>query len=451
MSSHTPAPPVTVEPPNRSRDSSQNSPQLRRSQRTRNPPRSRENRNYTDPEELRRIVQSLEEQAAETERVRQLERAESDRIHSQEISELRKTLTQFMDSVSSQIKPRPEEHEPPRPSIEHSETSPLSESEHQRMSHPVTVRYVSESPRPRKTQLTEKLVPLDDGTSPTFRQWEASIRDRLEVNADYYSTERSKKALVWGTTINLAREYLEPEYLSGSDGFQTAEDMIQLLASLFLTGNEVALARDQFHHLTMETTESFTEFKARFLSKAIRGKVYKSEWPFYLWNKITPFLRNATLSVKMQWDNDFQKMTTHLTSVDIERQRCRQLNPSSITPNPIASTKKFAVRSSTFSSGNATYKGQNTTRNPPAKPQSVVLYKSPGIIDRTTPAPTKSRETPETDRACYKCGKLGHFKDQCPLNLSIQELAEADSIREDDESDEFQPASEVFQEENVEA
>jgi hypothetical protein len=440
-----------MEPPSRPRDSSQNSSQSRRSQRIRNPPRSRETRNYTDPEELRRIVQSLEERAAETERVRQLERTESDRIHSLEISELRKTLTQFMDSVSSQIRPRPGEQEPPRPSIEHSETSPLPESEHQRMSHPVTVRYVSESPRPRKTQLTEKLVPLDDGTSPTFRQWEASIRDRLEVNADYYSTERSRKALVWGTTINLAREYLEPEYLSGSEGFQTAEDMIQLLSSLFLTGNEVALARDQFHHLNMGITESFTEFKARFLSKAIRGKVYKSEWPFYLWNKITPFLRNATLSVKMQWDNDFQKMITHLTSVDIERQRCRQLNSSSITPNPVLSTKRIASSSSTFAAGNANYKGPNTSRNPSAKSQSVVLYKSPGITDRTTPAPTKPRETPETDRSCYKCGKIGHFKDQCSLNPSIQEIAEADPTQEDDELEEFQQASEVFQEENVEA
>ena len=48
----------------------------------------------------------------------------------------------------------------------------------------------------RKTQLTEKITPLDDGQAPTFRQWKASILDRLEVNSDHYPTRRSRLALV---------------------------------------------------------------------------------------------------------------------------------------------------------------------------------------------------------------------------------------------------------------
>ena len=63
---------------------------------------------------------------------------------------------------------------------------------------------------PRKTVLTEKITPLDEGQAPTFKQWKASIMDRLEVNADHYPTERSRQALVWGTTSGKARDYLEP-------------------------------------------------------------------------------------------------------------------------------------------------------------------------------------------------------------------------------------------------
>jgi hypothetical protein len=48
----------------------------------------------------------------------------------------------------------------------------------------------------RKTQLTEKITPLDDGINPTYQQWRASVRDRLTVNHDHYSDHYSRKALI---------------------------------------------------------------------------------------------------------------------------------------------------------------------------------------------------------------------------------------------------------------
>ncbi|KAL6170079.1 hypothetical protein ACJQWK_03072 [Exserohilum turcicum] len=41
----------------------------------------------------------------------------------------------------------------------------------------------------------------------------------------------------------------------------------------------------------MKDRELFPEFKARFISLAIKGHVSELEWPFYLWQKISPALR----------------------------------------------------------------------------------------------------------------------------------------------------------------
>jgi hypothetical protein len=130
-----------------------------------------------------------------------------------------------------------------------------------------------------RSEKTPTIEELSDGHDPTFKQWQASIQDRLSINSDHYRTERERMALVWGHTSGLAKEYLEPRYLSDTDTdrFNTAETMIELLKSYFITGNEIAESRWNFDRLYMGEDESFASFKARFLSAAVKGQVPKSE------------------------------------------------------------------------------------------------------------------------------------------------------------------------------
>jgi hypothetical protein len=127
-------------------------------------------------------------------------------------------------------------------------------------------------------------------------------------------------ALVWGHTSGLAKEYLEPRYLSDTDTdrFNTAETMIELLKSYFITGNEIAESRWNFDRLYMGEDESFASFKARFLSAAVKGQVPKSEWFHYLWTKISPTLRVQNIGFKQQWKNSFDDMVAHLTAYNME-------------------------------------------------------------------------------------------------------------------------------------
>ena len=95
--------------------------------------------------------------------------------------------------------------------------------------------------------------------------------------------------------------------------------MITLLKSYFISGNEEEENRTAFDKLMMNSTETFPTFKARFLSAAIKGKVARTEWYFYLWQKITPQLRMPNLSSKRWWNNSFDEMVAHLTAYDMER------------------------------------------------------------------------------------------------------------------------------------
>ncbi|OAF60040.1 hypothetical protein VC83_03122 [Pseudogymnoascus destructans] len=149
---------------------------------------------------------------------------------------------------------------------------------------PSIPRMYSEDPpnRYKKSTISEKITPLSDGIEHTFMQWSASIRDRLVVNEDHYPTDVSRRALIWGTTTGLAKKYLEPQYLSATHGFRSADEMMDLLGSYYLTGNETEQARNLFDDLQMgekgHTNETFSEFKARFQSAAITGQVTESEW-----------------------------------------------------------------------------------------------------------------------------------------------------------------------------
>jgi hypothetical protein len=310
-------------------------------------------------------------------------------------------------------------------------------------------RNASDSPqiysRPRKTELTEKIKALDDGTEPTFRQWKASIRDRLIINADHYDTEYSRKALVWGTTIGMAKGYIEERYLSDDHPFPTSDEMIKVLAYYFTTGNEAEVARNRFEDVKMNEKnhagETFPEFKARFQSSAIKGQVSESEWFSYMWNKLTPAMRSGSAILKKQWKGDYYLMVEDLTFYDAERRRNAELNPSSFQKPE--SSRRTTIPSPTSKPTFQPRVGYSSVRPTPGAASPYVRKSD----KPTTTQPERLRSAPPTGN-CYQCGKPGHFKDQCPLNPSVKRIDGDDSETEEifEESMETQEM-----EENVEA
>ncbi|ELR03023.1 hypothetical protein GMDG_05874 [Pseudogymnoascus destructans 20631-21] len=273
--------------------------------------------------------------------------------------------------------------------------------------------------RYKKSTISEKILPLSDGVEHTFLQWSASIRDQLVVNEDHYLTNVLRRALIWGTTTGLAKTYLEPQYMSATHWFRSAEEMMDLRGSYYLTGNEAEQARNLFDDLQMgekgHASETFPEFKARFQSAAITGQVSLSEWFQYMWNKLTPQFRSHVAIIKNQWNGEYQTMVRELTAFDQERRRNNELNPLPALARKSTRTTAMAKASS----------ASNPTRATSALSTQTAFLPKPAIPERlstTVPAPSGN---------CFNCGKPGHFQDKCPLNATIKEMDRNDPEAEE--------------------
>src|SRR5690348_11422976 len=137
-----------------------------------------------------------------------------------EIAKLRQEIAQLRAILPPADQPVPTTEAPPMRSQPPPAARPPSEP---------TSLYAS----PRLSERTPKIAVLSDRVDPSFPQWRASIQDRLEINSDHYPSTRAQMALVWGHTTGLAKEYLEPQYLSDDDlnRFRTADEMIKLLTA----------------------------------------------------------------------------------------------------------------------------------------------------------------------------------------------------------------------------
>lgn len=342
------------------------------------------------------------------------------------MSELKELIMALSASQQLRTPSEPPADTSPIPSIEveYPRRPRLSESvrlpplhEHRTPSLPRASREPIEEyyPRHKKSTISEKITYLSDGKDHTFRQWSASIRDRLLVNEDHYPTDVSRRALIWGTTTGLAKTYLEPQYLSDTHGFQSADEMMDLLGSYFLTGNETEAARNAFDDLRMgqekHQNESFPEFKARFQSAAITGQVPSTDWFRLMWNKLTPQLRSRTLVMKTSWNSNYHTMVRELTAFDLERRRNNELLP---TLPPGRRTSPPRTRKTTEPARNPTPGLYRSSTAAPAKPTFFPRSAPPDRPRMPTPAAATGN--------CFKCGKPGHFQDKCPLNATVKEI-----------------------------
>ena len=294
--------------------------------------------------------------------------------------------------------------------------------------------------QPRLSKNVPEVDALDDGSSPTFIQWRASMRDKFWQNADHFASERSRCIYVWLKTKGLARAYLTPRYTSTNRQFRTVEEMLTCLETYFLTGTEEDEARNRFNNMRMQdkahSQESFPEFKARFLADAIEGGVPESEWFYALWSKLPTRIRLQNATVKDSWKKNFSVMVQHLLRSEMERTSALNDQPPTKPALPPTVKKSTAI----YKTSSPTTSTAASVSFQPRSSSTIRKFIQP--TDRNTSRPPTSNlnrttfnassSAPTKERAkCYRCGEYGHFKSECPKPASVNEL---DEVQNDEDS-----------------
>jgi hypothetical protein len=132
--------------------------------------------------------------------------------------------------------------------------------------------------------------------------------------------------------------------------------------------------------------------------------------------------------------------------------------------NRLLLTKKVENPTSKKSTHTANSKTSSfTSISQPYQPRTGSGQRQPfQVTDRSTSKPPtsslpnrntfgRSSSTPAKDHAkCYRCGDYGHFKDECPKPVSVNEVS-GNPERQQDEEEPVEEESEEILEENEEA
>ena len=287
------------------------------------------------------------------------------------------------------------------------------------------------TPEPKRSVKIPSPAILTDNQDPTFESWKIQVQDKLRINSDHFPSEDARKAFVFACTGGDAQGHLRPRYSSDAvDPFESYDDMIRHLASIYEDPYKVQNARYDYQALRMKTTEKFTEFQTRFLQLAGQARISSDNLMPDLFDKLTLELRRTILP-NYSTMTSLQQLTNQCRAVDQGLRRIKA-EAESLKRNriPTGSYKSIEAPEAT------TQLPQDRNRGSPPTSWRPRTATPPHAPRYRTPAPD----------LCYKCGQEGHYAKDCTTGVIKPEVALVHDLYEDS----GQPASKSEEEVELE-
>jgi hypothetical protein len=282
---------------------------------------------------------------------------------------------------------------------------------------------------------------LSDGLDPTFAAWKLQVSARFEDDPGWYNSERRKLDYLLRRTRGEAQVHMlagmKDRELPGF--FYTHEEALASLEQALTNPQASKEAQDLFRELRMTSSETFAQFRTRFLLLAHESHLRPEEYRTELWYKISPALQTASLAVEPLLPT-YNELANHLLATDsnmrwVARTAPRVPTSSSTARNRNQAGQFLPVRS-------APREGTpSLALDRPYNRSSSSLQPAVRSGASATPARRLTTLTLNLDHAgdtCHNCGKVGHRAPDCTLPRAprtdlkeFQEPLDSESDNED--------------------
>ncbi|CAL3965167.1 unnamed protein product [Diplocarpon coronariae] len=255
----------------------------------------------------------------------------------------------------------------------------------------------------------------------TYNAWKMAMKVFIqEYSGNFTSGEDQITAYFKCTTgeaQNLILQHMDPVFASE---FTCAADVLRVLDQRFFDHNYVQSAKLKYSRLTMGSL-SYNEFRSKFVTLAMAGKIDQSRWFDDVCEKVSPALKNDLRVEKYKMNNDYTTLDEFLAIADREARNIKQeeaYNARRVAP-AVAFSSKDRV--------------PGILKRESWRPTATATSPAP----RTrSPSPAAHRERSASPKPssglCYNCGAPGHYATDCPKPKKQGEFTVAEVEMEND-------------------
>lgn len=236
-----------------------------------------------------------------------------------------------------------------------------------------------------------------------FKVWLRRLTNKLDANADHWPTERLKLGYVegklGGDIATAVAPYLEEGH---PDRIETTAQLLTWLNNECDNPNKKIIAKEKYRKLMMKNSDSFQEFRNRYVGLAGETHLKKTDWKAELHDKMAdvPRLRNQLVKEYLNPQTSFEDycLVAQQVALDQERTDTLRSKPKDADRPKAVPTAPKANRSR----AQGDTRGTSSTGNPwTDRAQRNNLTKDE-LIKRST------------EGLCYNCGQKGHLSRDCP-------------------------------------